>query len=625
MAKISALPEKVEPNGDETVLILDGPIAKRASLKKLVAGATSEEVQVVGADLELGEESAVRSVAASLQGTNPLGVVAADLRLGAFGSYIMRSLQAAIDAVLARDQALNLVGAAARIKLIAMKGFAGGFADGAGRVFAVFRENGALLLSILEAKFATITAGVLASTPFRSGVVRGYSWTWGDIYGRFSGGFRNDGALAARRLVGVDTINGLTLTQIANFGAVKKQGTFKGNYVLHIAYGQSRSMGADAAVRTTTQPYDNLMFIGGARPGDNPTPANRRTSLVPLVDAAGTGAGATGLVGFSSMVKERILADYGLAHTDMDYRLICASEGSGGQAIANLAVGTVPYNNGLADIDAAAELALAAGKRFIVPSMDLAQAESDYQVNTPATTWATTVVNIRAGWDAKAKSYGQTDDVICIMDQVFGHAIYNTANPSDPYLALKQLEMASTLPNFWMACPAYMIPHAANIASNVHATAAGNDWRSAYYARVFQSVVIDRKPWVGLLKPKMPQPRYDSTYIYVDFTPESGALAWRTTLEGGQRANYGFSLAGSGGAAITLAALPTIIGKTVRIQPSVAPAAGMKVRYGFGAGTLLTAGGNLTDTMGDTIVADIGGLNARMDNWAPIFELTLGA
>jgi hypothetical protein len=94
--------------------------------------------------------------------------------------------------------------------------------------------------------------------------------------------------------------------------------------------------------------------------------------------------------------------------------------------------------------------------------------------------------------------------------------------------------------------------------------------------------------------------------------------------------NYGFSLVDASGNALSMTTPPAITGgNTVRITADATIPAGAKLRYGFigdqgyKPGRLYGNRGCLRDQQGDYIVFDTPELNARMDNWCLVFELTL--
>lgn len=497
---------------------------------------------------------------------------------------------------------------------IAAPGYAYCIVDPDGVVALGVKVDGAVEISKLLLESLDASRIGTLNTTLSDETLPGFVLSMLDSDGISGGGWRTDGtfavgALEATSLNGVPVAN--FLTPGGSSAAAVGLGNFDAEINHFLSYGQSRAVGVDSLpVITTAQRFDNLKFNGGVRATDaGGTVAANHASFQPLVETAlSTTSGETPVTGATDFIKELILAENGISFTQQSYQMLGSAPGAGGTPISGLISPGGAYPNVTADISYGYSLSQAAGKTYKVRAFDWMQGESDYQSNTVGATYKAQLIQLRTDISNFAKTTtGQTEEVICIQDQLCDHGTYGHAN--DPYIALIQLDLAKTQPFFYMSCPTYFATP-----GGVHHSATASKWIGAYHGMVYKRVVIDKADW----KPMSPVSSYrqGSIALVKLRLPTSKPLAFDVVSVPSQT-NKGFTLVNASNVAITISSV-TITGKdTVKIVAATAIPAGAKLRYGFGGI------GNLRDTQGDTLVFGGGGLNLPMHNWCCIFEETL--
>lgn len=457
---------------------------------------------------------------------------------------------------------------------------------------------------VTEWQIETAMAGVLV--PYAP---PGYAYAWLDDLDNAPVGIKSDGTLAAVR-VEATYLNGVAVAGIIAGGGGGGATVYRRRYGAEIemvlSYGQSLSVGADAVpVITTTQRFDNLKFEGGVRSEDSATPY---TALVPLTETAGISTlGETPIGGATDAIKELILSEDGLSYTQHDYQLLGSAPGAGGAYISLLGSGTTPFNRFVADVQAGFDLAQASGESCKVGAFFWTQGESDYSQSTPKATYKAALVQLRDDLEADVVSItGQAEPLVCISYQTQAHTVYGYTG--NPYIAVAQLEVAKENAHHYVACPLYWSPQL------VHQSAQNSKRLGAYYGLCYKRVVIDGEDWMPVMPVQIDR---QGKVITARFHVPRGQLKLDTTLLTLKTA-YGFSVATSGGSAVTVDSVSLIGPDTVKIVTATDAGTNSRLRYGFG-----TSGGNLRDTQGETIIFDGGGLNYPMHNWCVIFDETM--
>ena len=295
---------------------------------------------------------------------------------------------------------------------------------------------------------------------------------------------------------------------------------------------------------------------------------------------------------------------YYLARRRPSQMLGFSTHGQGGQSIASLSPGGASgrFEEAVDRVQAAASYAVAHSSTYALePVLHWIQGEQDSKENTPAGTYIAASQSLRAAYiDAIEPITGQDlSGLAWIMSQTASWA--HSENGGTPRIGLTQLEMARTLPHFYLVGGQYQLSYG----DTQHPTAAGYYALGELHGRAHQAI-LHGDGW----QPFAPT-AYTLTPTHIDVTYHvpAGALEWDTTTVPAQPA-MGFSLH-STASAITAV---TLVGSDrVRLglsQPIVE--AGVQVGYGVASSIGGVGVGNLTD--GETYVSNYDG--ARLANWA---------
>ncbi|WP_298929262.1 sialate O-acetylesterase [uncultured Ramlibacter sp.] len=461
----------------------------------------------------------------------------------------------------------------------------------------------------------------------------GFAWSVVDQDGRAAIGVRNDGTFEATDIASetLTTVSASAITVVAtDLSADTLNGVSVSDYVLstyvaqgfatdiaHIlTYGQSLSRGEKATpVISTTQPYDSLKFNGGVRPDD--TGSGPRTSLVPLTETAVSGPiGETPSAGTAHAVKQLILSEDGIAHTDQSYQLLLSADGQGGRTIAELSEGTTYYTRMVTSIQAGFNLAQAAGKTYSCPVMTWTQGEADYAIETASAVYEAAMEQLRSDATASVQAItGIANELSMICYQTASHKHYGLAYPN---IALAQLQASKDHENIFLATPMYHMEYYA--VDHVHLTPASSKKLGFHYGLAYKRVIVDGVRW----RPLMPISKIKQGAVAtVRFHVPVGKLMFDTTLVV-ENTNKGFNIFKADGTEITISSVVITGPDTIRIVAAETIPAGAKLQYAFyGSGESgLTDGprGNLRDQQGDSIVFDPAGLNYAAHNWCVMFE-----
>jgi len=503
------------------------------------------------------------------------------------------------------DDILRVVPDAAPINYV------GGICDEQGSYSMVIRPDGTSVFHTFEVSSLATMVSYGTPNSFNSDeMVGGYAWGIADGLGNVALALKDDGTLVLKAIDQLDSINGIAMDAYLGGGEGSAEvpvGSFTADINHIVGYGQSRSTGYDSLpVLSVAQDYDNLMFVGGVRPADGGAAPGIYVSLVPLVEHAGSVPhGETQMAGMTACIKERIGVENLIAYGDHSYQMLASEHGLDGTAIDNLDTGSTPFNNVKAAIDAGYARAQGLGKSYKWRGFTWSQGEQDYNVSTLAATYEAKLIALRSDLDTYAKSVtGQPEDATCFIDQLDDHAMFGHAN--DPYLALTQLKVCKENTNFVMVGPAYPIPSS----SGAHHTSQGSKWLGAYHGLAYKRTIIDGVKFEPLRPLHVDR---QGVVLSVRFNVPVGNLVI-DNVTFTPRANAGLTLVDAANVNIGIVSA-TVTGRDMlRVIAVTAPAAGAKLRYAF------TAGGNLRDSQGDTIVFAGAGLNKPMHNWCVIFE-----
>ena len=362
---------------------------------------------------------------------------------------------------------------------------------------------------------------------------------------------------------------------------------------------------------------------------DTETASNWYASLLPALEAlspsgsaaAGYGLGETPGMGTGDMIKERILAEDGLAYTAMKYQIMLSAPGYGATTVSQLSkgAGTGHYERMIAQCGYALALANAANKTYAAQVVTWTQGESDYISATTQISYVTALNTLVANFNADMKAVtGQEKAIPLISYQTASHKVAGRAIPN---IALGQLEVETSNPLVYMACPMYQFGY--QNAGNFHLTAIESRWLGAYYGLAYKRIVIDGIDW----KPCKPLSSIRQGAIAtVKFNVPMGKLTLDTTAVT-LNTNYGFELVDSTGTTLTINSVSLMGPDTVKVLAAAAIPAGARLRYAWSGtgnvGNSVGPRGNLRDSQGDAIIFDPSGINKPMHNWCVIFEIGL--
>ena len=140
------------------------------------------------------------------------------------------------------------------------------------------------------------------------------------------------------------------------------------NHVL--STGQSLSVGVGGTPPlTTTQPYDNLMLEPGVMRGGR---VSRR--FLPLVEGDVIDGDGVPVETMSSAFANLVTA----LSPKRAHRILVSVHGESGTPYAGLKKGTRAYEHGMAQVRSAQELAIAAGRSYLVRAVTSVHGESDH-------------------------------------------------------------------------------------------------------------------------------------------------------------------------------------------------------------------------------------------------------
>lgn len=387
-------------------------------------------------------------------------------------------------------------------------------------------------------------------------------------------------------------------------------------------YGQSLSVGQATPAVSTTQKYDNLMFYRGMRPQyDYPseTAAQWYASLVPALEQQSpenSTLAETPSTGTGDAIKELMLAEDNLAHTDLSYQLLLSAPGYGATTIAQLSKGSNHYNRTIEQSQYGLSLANAQNKTYAVQAITWTQGESDYLGNNTQEAYYTAIRKLISDFNIDIKgATGQSKSIPLISYQIASHKV---ANRTVPNIALAQLQAETDDPLIYIACAMYQFTYQSS--NNFHLDAISSRWLGGYYGLAYKRIVIDGEDWKPL---KPTATTKQSNILNISFHVPHGRLVFDTT-QVALNTNYGFELVDSVGNPLTISSVSIINPNTVKIVSNAAIPDGAKLRYAWSGaenvGNLTGPRGNLRDTQGDVIVFDKDGINKRLDNWCLIFE-----
>lgn len=404
--------------------------------------------------------------------------------------------------------------------------------------------------------------------------------------------------------------------------ATSKQANFDSEINMFIAYGQSWSVGYDAAAITLAAKYDNIMFNTGIKNNPLTDTETEPTSFVPMVEYTGTSngvgtqtCGETPVSAMCNMIKQLIEEENGYVYTDFPYQMLGNAPGMGDKTLAELKKGTTWYNRLISQVEDAFTIASALGKKLVVQAFSWQQLALGSGIST---TYAEALEQLRSDIDEDVKAItGQTQDVKCITWQTFNRSATGAAECYAKYVGASE-----TYPNIICSGASYQFKHVAS--DNLHLLAPDNDWAGAYFGVAYKRTIIDGEKFIPL-KPISAQ--LSGKECVLTFNVPQKPLVFDTTAVASID-NKGFTLLTSGGTEKTIASVSIVAPDKIKIVASDNIDSSDRIAYGQNAGTAFGPvngnRGNVRDSQGDYITYIAGnGEKFKIHNWLVIFDKTI--
>lgn len=414
-----------------------------------------------------------------------------------------------------------------------------------------------------------------------------YAFAVSDGSDRVSFAVLNDGTTKVASLE-VDRVNGLPIDDLLA-GSKKSFGNFNAELVFFNNTGQSLGEGSDGDI-TTTQEYDNIGF---------PALSTDPTTFLPLTVANTQvhheihgNRHESPMYAALGIIKERILADYGVNYTEQKYQLLAANNAISALSIQALSKGSTSYNAAISQAQAGYNIAQNEGRTFKAGAVFWTQGESNG--GTDPTIYANLLKQYIADYNADIKSItGQSDRVILICCQTA--AAINSA--------LGQLKAHDTSADVFVATPIYFL----NTYDGLHIKAYGAKILGGFYGLAYKRVVLDGEDWQPL---KPISHTKQGKILNIKFNVPTAPIVFDTSAVAA-KTNMGFTLVDSLDNPIAINSVSIINFDTVKIVADTPVPIGAKLRYAYAGG-----GGNLRDSQGN----DITYYDTPMHNYCVHFE-----
>ena len=253
-----------------------------------------------------------------------------------------------------------------------------------------------------------------------------------------------------------------------------------------LATGQSLSVGAvGTPALSTTQPYDNTMFVSGAISG-----GAGLTSLLPLRETTVETMSSSFASLVTKMARDVILVGQPAGKTSHD--LLVSVHGIGGVAYAGLKKGgtTAAYANGIAQATAGRNLAVAANKSYVVRAVTNVHGESDHiAVNA---SYEANLLTWQADYETDVKAItGQTESIPMLHSQFSSWTRFGGSLTS-PIPSAQLASHVSAPGKLILVGAKYHLPH---VADGVHLTNESYRHMGEDYAKVYRRVILEGKTW----------------------------------------------------------------------------------------------------------------------------------
>lgn len=380
-----------------------------------------------------------------------------------------------------------------------------------------------------------------------------------------------------------------------------------------IAYGQSLSVGGTGS-GTAIDMYNTISFDGTVLTNYDPDDTVARDNYYDGGLTAMPSSGTESMKCIGRVLGQRIESLNGIAKEDQEFEILVNAPGASGISYASCADKLGDYYRRLIEsVEKAQDFSISSGKSFSVPAICWIQGENSADKAKSKATVISELTSLftELNTDIKAVT-GQEMDVQFFVYQV---ASFLNNAPATVEMPLAHLELAETVENIHFGTAMYHYPYS----DALHLTSIGyRIMASTFGAQIYNGVVLREKR--GPIIPTGFHVQESSTgqfllsvKMYVPVSP----LVFDTDFYVAQT-NMGFSIKnGSSSEIITSVSLKH--GNTINILCSEDPT-GFNLEYAIGGAV---SGGNLRDSQGDSLTTNYGGVEYRVDNWAPIFRKTI--
>lgn len=395
---------------------------------------------------------------------------------------------------------------------------------------------------------------------------------------------------------------------------------FDVNHVLSTGQSNAVAIGAKE-VLSSSQPYGNLMFDPGVMTssscnGDGCREYVKPTSFVPLVE--GDRFFNWSVETMSSGLANEVSKIAGARKLDPSHAVLVSLHGrsgntywclrKGGCNFKGTEQGLLPaFAEGMKQVEDGLALAKAGGKSYVVRAVTAIHGESDHygysagspEFPLPSTDGSGTVQSYGDGllewqrdYETSVKAItGQTQPVPLLISQMDNW----TDRPHSEVVQYQYDAHVKSQGKVVLVTAGYPLPWASDC---LHFTAEGERRLGEYFAKAYARIVLEGKRW----EPVHPSSvKASGNTVVARFHVPKPPLVL-DTKNVSDPGNYGFEVADTGGASVTIKQVAITAPDTVTITLDRPAAAGMHLRYAFTAPTSACPGpftgprGNLRDS-----------------------------
>lgn len=339
---------------------------------------------------------------------------------------------------------------------------------------------------------------------------------------------------------------------------VAKRPTFGLNHIL--ISGQSLSLGTmGSPALSTTQPYSNKMFVGGAQ---NPATL---TSLSPLIEDTVESIASSSANLITSLAQS-------IGH---DHKALVSGHGANGAAYSVIKKGGsgTSYTDGQAQVTAGIARAADAAETYAVRAVFIIHGEADGTAGTP--NYGDLMIAFQSDYETDCKAQtGQSVSIPLIHSQM------SAEDESD--IPIEQLRAHIEAPGkVILVGPKYHLP----TVDGSHLTNEGYRQHGEEFARVYHHVITQGRVWEPLRPKSISRV---GAVITIQFYVPTPPLVFDTTLVSAMT-SMGFEWTGGE----TITDVSVTASDTVQVTLNATPAPGGHLKYAQRTGEIA---GNLRDS-----------------------------